>query len=428
MLTVHSDSGGATLTAMNARSRARSGGGGEAGAVRPASGTFESEAHAVLTRLQTAVGALLVKDRKRITRAKDLQVALGVRGPLAWQVFRWATAEGPLATVMFIPKPEAMARVLEAAADAAYRPPMVRELERAYAEFAAFAESHAEDRASLDAMIAALGPVGGGGATPGLSMTHRRAAYRANTQIWGLSARAMYAACIYHARGEDESAGYGSIMVKGFVGLHTLRPFTSIPLSKRYMEVEHGGVVNTAVTEFMIFEDFCSDMGEGVRSVREANEIHDTLRIRGVGSSSKTTVFVGVSVNELPMADPTDRTVAVGCSVQVPCEEIILDLLVPEDRSAKTTPNVTTLGVINDPLSGSARRDDPDCRLPGAHAGQYLGNTIESLRCDEIPSCPELIRAAIRRTGWTDPRYNIYRVRIPYPVLHSHAGLESMLI
>src|SRR5690606_4158053 len=76
---------------------------------------FETEAREVLGRLRGAVEALVASAPEPITRATDLQHALGVRAPLAWQVYRWATADDPFGTVAFVPKPEAMAKVLAAA-------------------------------------------------------------------------------------------------------------------------------------------------------------------------------------------------------------------------------------------------------------------------------------------------------------------------
>ncbi len=377
---------------------------------------FEAQAGAILARLQSAVARLLGAGQTRVDRPTDLQRALAVRAPLAWQVYRWGTAGDPFATVTFIPKAEATAKVLAAAADAGFDAGVIAEVETAYAAFTAFVEHHADDRGAFDAMIAALGH----GSTPQIEMKHRRAAYRANTQIWGVSTRTIYGACIYQSSdggGVDES-----VVLKGLVELRALRAMASIPLTKRYMRVTQHGTVMEPSTEFMIFEDFCSDMGEGVRSVRYENEIHDTLHLRGIGSTSRTTVFVGAGVRDLPI--PEDG-LGVGCTIALPCEDVILDLAIPERLAPESEPRVFTTGVINDPMAAVQRTDDDAWRMPGRETGRCMGTAFEAMRCPEVPNCPELLRAAIRRMGWEESAYKLFRARIRYPVLHTHATLQA---
>jgi hypothetical protein len=385
------------------------------------SGAFESEAREVLARLMVTVARLLASSKAPLPRATDLQRALHIRAPLAWQVFRWATADDPFATVAFIPNPEAMSKVLAASTRAGFDKRAIAGLERAYAELGTFIEHQAGDRGTFDAMIAALG----NGAAPQVDLKHRRAAYRANMQIWGMSARSMYAACIYHA---NDSASYASVVIKGFVELRALRSLSSIPLSKRYMQVQQSGVVMQPASEFIVLEDFCSDMGRSIQSVRYDNEIRESLHLKGVGRSSRTTVFIAVCVRHLPLTDPDDDLLAVGCSIQVPCEEIILDLLVPGHRSTRATPNVRVTGTIDDPMKAVNRQNTPDFRMPGHCTGKFLGSSFEVLRSPELPSCPELLRAAVRRVGWEGDRYDIYRSRIRFPVLHTYTSLEATML
>jgi hypothetical protein len=74
--------------------------------------------------------------------------------------------------------------------------------------------------------------------------------------------------------------------------------------------------------------------------------------------------------------------------------------------------------VVSD-LFGDALKIDPfECDL--LHVSEtieHLGAGVEILRAPEIPRYEEMISCAFERLGWNGSEFEVYRLRIPYPLI-----------
>src|SRR5262249_29479293 len=102
---------------------------------------------------------------------------------------------------------------------------------------------------------------------------------------------------------------------------------------------------------------------------------------------------------------------------RVPTEVALYDLMLPAGWSDPSTATVAVYGHLQD-VQRAARRDRAD-RLPVSAALVHLGQDLDRFQTPLVPRCPEMIREMVRRMGWGDTRFDLFRCVIRYPVLHA---------
>src|SRR5262249_15559113 len=129
---------------------------------------------------------------------------------------------------LLVPRRAPLTKALEAARRCGVPANAVTEAAEAGAAFERLVERHAGDRASFDAMVRGLQP----DEAQQIHLKDRRAAFRAASAIWGLSAQATYACIAYH---ESETSGMqDSVLLTGHAGLQKLRPDVGISIGYQW--------------------------------------------------------------------------------------------------------------------------------------------------------------------------------------------------
>ncbi|MBL8762590.1 MAG: hypothetical protein JNL50_14945 [Phycisphaerae bacterium] len=368
--------------------------------------------------LRAGVRRLIAASPEAITRATDLQHALSIRAPLAWQVFRLAKSPDELACIPFAPLPEAMARVFDAARRAGWPTPDIDRARRAYEAFEQFVARHADDRTTFDAMVSGLS----GGFSEQVDARTRRAAFRASAPLWGLRAALTYR-CLIAALDRPGSPALSAI-IQGSGGVRALRPGRSLPICRRTITMT---LADKNAPEFTpdtggtgLLEDFCSANLSRVTTKRRGSVAHDFVELSGVGLTAETDVFLSTKLRTgLPDDEPE---LGVTSMVRVPTELYIADLLVPAGAMDPESATVRVYGCLED-VSG-AETASLEYLLPSSHAPEYLGRSLDSLHSKDFPRGPELIRFVLRDLGRSREDFDIFRCRIPYPMLHTCIGLD----
>jgi hypothetical protein len=375
---------------------------------------FAKQVEGVLSRARAAAGELIHTAPSPIERATDLQRALDVAPALAWQLFRLATAPDAFSALEFLPRAGSMARLLGAAREHGFAIASIDTLAEVYEEFQALVRHHAGDRDTFDAMAAPLGGVSGQ-----IEQKHRRAVFRGNVQVWGFQASTLYRACILH-----QSATPGreaASLIAGFVSLRQLRPQSPIPLMRRRIVLEaHGELKEVKVTGPTVLEDF-STTGQGSIVRVSADGVEgDTLILNGVGRAASQTCFLSETVGEAPARN--GAPFSMGLLVSVPCETLLIDLLVQRGWS---TPEEVAVGTYGNPSNvESAMTGSEQYLMPARETAAYLGTSLDALHAPEVARCPALIGHVLKRNGWDRTEFDIYRCRVRYPILHTAVSLH----
>lgn len=384
----------------------------------PAPPQFREECARVARGLRSAVRRLLADSPDRITRATDLQNALGIRAPLAWQVFRLAKTNDPLESVPFTPLPEAMSRVFDAGRRAGWNAALLERARRAYENFQTFVAKHAGDRATFDAMVSGLGCE----SNEQVDVRSRRAAFRACAPLWGLRSALTYR-CLIAALDRPGTTPLSAI-IQGSSGVRALRPGRSLPICRRTITMT---MADKGVPEFApdasstgLLEDFCSANLSRVTTKRRGSVAHDFVELTGVGLTAETDVFLSTKLRTGLTDDEPE--LGVTSMVRVPTELYIADLLVPVGAMNPSSAVVRVYGCLED--VSAAENAAAEYLLASSHTPEYLGTSVDALHSDRFRRCPELVRFVLRDLGRSREDFDIFRCRIPYPVLHTCIGLD----
>ncbi len=391
---------------------------------------FQDEARAALVSVRQAVGGFVEALPQPVRRAADLQRTLGVDKVLAWQVFRVWSAADPLHAARHIPSPGLLSRVLKAGADRGVPPGVIEGVAAACQGFESLVERHAGDRGSFDSMIAGLGA--GAIAT---TLRDRRAAFRANGRLWGLRAQTQIGCGIYH----PSAGGCDSLLITGYVGVQPLRPGARVRVSARSRArddaaIEAARTHSTAdpahpsgtpdLGAVELVEEFCSrPLPSFVTRETTGNMLETSLDFNGVGRSSAVTYFLRRLVPGWP--PPGDTWFGVGGTARVPSEALLVDMLVP---AGWTDPRTAWANVFGNLFETERALDYHDEDRLTNEVNEHLGDSRDRLRTLDCPRYQEMVEHVLERMGWHRTRFDIYRCRVRYPILHAcvSAGVTAV--
>ncbi|MFG0318518.1 MAG: hypothetical protein ACF8XB_14685, partial [Planctomycetota bacterium JB042] len=210
-----------------------------AGSTAAAGSTFEEHARAVIAALKQALADLV--DALPVPPASgptELGRALQVDTKLAWKVTNLLERSDPFEAGLYVPGAQAMRRFCAAAEEQGAPAPIVARVRAGYRAFDELAREHAGDRRSLDMMLA--GQVSTENRTAQLD--HRKAAYRANSYLWGVQARLQLKTVVV-APSADPSR-LDAVVLNGFVDLRRIRPKAPWRITAAY-SVDDEGTVHT---------------------------------------------------------------------------------------------------------------------------------------------------------------------------------------
>ncbi len=381
-------------------------------------GEFRGDIAAVLPRLCRAFGRVIECLPGPVRRAADVQRVLGVDKALGWQVFRLASAADPMEAGPFVPRPAPLAKALAAACRCGVPASALTEAAEASAEFERLLDRHAGDRVSFEAMLRGLQA----DESQHAHLKDRRAAFRADSTIWGRKAQASYSCIAYHAGEKPDTQD--SVLVAGHIALQKLRRDVSISVGYRWgvhQSTDAGVGASIPAPPGADFVDGFSTHPLPRLTTRELKPgvMETAFELDGVGRSGAVTYLVRHIARAA--SDSSAPWYGGNSICRVPVEVAIHDLLIPRGWSDPTTASVTTYGNLRD--TGRAIDRDPADRLPVDGSMLFLGQSLDRLQTPLAPRCPEMITHVLRGMGWDRTVFDIFRSVVQYPVLH--AGIAT---
>jgi hypothetical protein len=377
-------------------------------------GGFSSRSREILGQLQESVREVLASSAVRAKRPIDVERAFGLDAALAWQIHALATKPGMNLTARFVPKPGAMERFLLAAARTASED-AARSVRASYESFQHAVSELAGDRETFDTILTLDRPQDHAGLRKA-----RRAAYRADAAVWGVTCRCMVQTALYRRRPTGE---IDSLTLLGYLDVQQLHSgaMVSLPVSANVGGRDTGPSISGAQGPNELIEHACTQpLPRFERAHAPDGSFRDFLELRGLGKQSESTVFRRSVVRDFPGASTAfPHGCSLGC--RVPTELLLLDLLIPsewggdhKDVRAWITPTLDRYTTPN-----SAAR----YRIPFEGGAQYLGTSFSALHSPAALQYASLARSELERLGWSDTEFDIYRCEVQYPVMHSAVHL-----
>jgi hypothetical protein len=171
-----------------------------------------------------------------------------------------------------------------------------------------------------------------------------------------------------------------------------------------------------------ILKDFCSQPVPEFRTTQSSNGwVRTTLESEQIGRRSAVSFTFATVTHHTPIAtDPEGRSIFHnGMAFKTPTEVAILELLVHRPSFGIVAPQII--------VHATTPEDDAVDIIRSPNQFQFnekvipLGPASSLSPSMDVPRYPELMKHAFSCLGWNAAEFDVYRVRLQYPVLHAMA-------
>jgi hypothetical protein len=385
----------------------------------------------VLSRVQAAIRGLIQSIPGMTRRPADLQRTLGIHSKLAWQVHGLAYADDPLAQAGNVPGPAAMERFVKAAIKRGAPIEAVDGVRDALHQFERMINDHAGSRGEFDSIISGLSPDG----SDKVDLTRKREAFRAQSHILSIQARAQLTCFIYKASTQNP-ATMDCALLRGPIGVRRFRPDAKWVLTRTRLTSDDGTVRQVAGRESLdpdveathgvaLLREFCSRPLPTLHSVpAEAGFVNVEVEGRNIGNKSEMTCLIGDVTRQafLRYRTEIDSVHRSHTVIRTPCEVLVQDVLVHRDLLMKPDPQAL-IYTDHRGVDPHIPRRDIDL-LPMREAVVFLGRGVSVLETPDVPRYTKMATYAFDRLGWDAEEFDVYRCRVEYPVMPSSVVVQ----
>lgn len=388
---------------------------------------LEEEAESVLSQLRKDLNRVIEAQRGgEIRKAADLHKALGLNRSLSWNLYKAATTSKSIEAGIYVPGSAPMNSFLRAAERRGTPAELIENLRRSFDDFERLVEREAGDREAFESMIT----------HPDRSrrdaedIKHKRAAFRANSHLWGGQSRCIIHCSIIHPGTKAETVDTANI--RGFIGVRQMRPSAPTFSGTRWKaggDQSPGNTHNdgdepidpagTSTGGVNLLERFGTQPPPrfNVR-IDSDGYMRADLVSRGIGNSAAMSYFVGSIQrgNKSPFSMNAPNPAYLH-RTRRPAEVMLLDLLMHRSLWNGSAPD--TRVCTGD---GGGFNTDADLEaelLPVQEQTVDLGTGLDVLHSPDVPRYQELIEHSLQCLGWPADEFRVFRTRIEYPIMHS---------
>jgi len=388
--------------------------------------TFPIEAASVLRQLRAAITAMFDSAHGGVRKSRDVQKLLGVDARLSWQIFKLAGPGDALSLAPHVPSSSSMRRLLDAARERGIPRQRVDHVRDAYEKFELLVQTHAGDRTSFHSMARGLSD----DETAQTDLAHRKARFMADRHYAGAEVETLLASFLLHPGTEPGLFDYVPLRCR--LGQRRLRPDADVVVD-RFFITDFAGSVETYRYEpldreaaiqhgALLLPRFCSEPIPKLRTTSEPNGFtYARLDGDAVGRQSSADLVFGQVHRNAPILDEVDgrRVWHTNMQVTIPATVIVVDKLIHRPSLPKWNHKLSVHWQgpreLFDPTTGMKDLNELPfheriTRVDGGAAAAYLR---------EPPRYLELLRAVTEQVGWNLDDFDVYRVRIEYPLLYT---------
>lgn len=376
-----------------------------------------SELRAAFTKLIGAVPGGASKPR-------ELQRRLEIDYWLAWRVMLLVNENEPIRMAGRVPKKPSVRRLLEAAAEKGIDQRVIDEARNAAEKFEETVRTKAGSRATFDSIVSAMTPGVDGGQ---IDAVERRTAFRANSHIWGTQLDLFASATIAVGLPSGNLSRCAVSMRLGFKRFR--RGAKAIAYGRNTEDVSLAEPLDPVAQKKyggFLLPDWSSSPMPELKSHPSSDGLFEFFELRDdtLGQASAVDLTSGSKLAEDPpwgmRGDRRyDRLVVM---FRTPVARCILDYAVHRPTMGNVIPQI----LVTDQVFPDQKPSDISSRdlLPIGIAVQRVEGGLASADTAAAPRYGELLRWACLRMGWDRSEFDLYRVVMDYPVLHTSAVLE----
>ncbi|MGC4030136.1 MAG: hypothetical protein QM754_00095 [Tepidisphaeraceae bacterium] len=388
---------------------------------------FGKELSAHVGRLRLALRQMLTELGSPRTPTL-LQRQLGAGYTICWQIFQVARSDDQTAETQHAPSLGALKRLVGLALEKGLTRGTADVLQDTADAFHRFIRQHAEDRDYFDAMVA--------GATDtrhakNVLVQRRRAAYRANSHVWG-SQNDLWLVSGIVRRSATDPGHIDLIALSRQQGLRRLRADAAVSLvgmridpTKRDQPPGKADTLKDALdptaaaaTGMPVLPEFSTSPLPRVSCTttctgrRVFQWIDDSVGLKSSCDITTGTLSTGIP---MPVGQNGLRQMLMSSTVRSKASAMmVIDLIVHRD----TFPDVQVHPVVHEAADGVPTLDD----LPTLHrfaieeGVTHLGRAT-NVNLAEFPQYRSLLQYATTKAGWQLEEFDVYRLQIAYPIM-----------
>ena len=389
---------------------------------------FSDHCRSCASDLRDALRSLYDGIGADIAKPQEVSRQFKLNKNLTWKIAKVLQTNDALEAVPLIPGSEGMEILLGAMSGAGASAASVQAVRTKLAAFEHMVEAHVGDRATLELLMD--GRSRGGKALE----VSRKLAFRGNSGIWGVQARAR-SMMQFLAPNREQPDRLDLALVGGLHDIRRLRPVQGWPLFRFYRY----GSAGTGLTQpramqpiepparedepHLIMRSFCSPPGAEVRSVQSEIDVSHELVDGPIGQRGSVSFVFGMFERAVHprYADPAAATTEfgeMGALITMPVELVEIDILVHRDLINGFVPELVVYGRPH----GNSQADPStreNYRLPIDEPIVRIDPARDGFNSDILPDQPRLVKTVCDRAGWDTREFTGFRVVVPYPPMPS---------
>ena len=388
--------------------------------------SFCLEAADVLRKLRASITHMFEASPGGLRKSRDVQKLLGVDARLSWQVFKLAGPGEALSLAPHVPSSASMRRLLEAARENGISKQRVDQVRAAYEEFERLVEMHAGDRTSFQSMARGRDD----DETAQTDVRHRKARFKADRHYAGAEVETLLASFILHPGSKPGLFDYVPLRCR--FGQRRLRPDADVVVDRFFITdfqndpqgYRHEPLDREAAEKYgaMLLPRFCSEPLPKLRLQKQPSGMtYARLDGDAVGRQSSADLAFGQVFRDAPILDVVDGRSAwfTNMQITIPATVVIVDKVIHRSSFPKWECKLAVHWQgpreLFDPTT--SMRDlhalpfpERITRIEGGAAGAYLR---------ESPRYLQMLGDVTSRFGWRLDDFDVYRLRIEYPLLYT---------
>lgn len=378
-------------------------------------GSFEERARSVGEALLRSLRVLLEGTGCSRLRNKELASRLRISAVQASRLRKLAAARDGLQAILLSPGKGPLLQFVEGFRAAGAPEDDCDRLQRAAERLDAFIQLEAEDRRTLETLLAEHLP----GGREAFELPRRQATFRALQEAAGISARVIVDTTIVTPAGEG-GLSYSSLF--GAYALERQRADVSWAATVQPAQAGDGGFASfqpiaTGSAGNGALDRFCTNTPAPLEFTSGEGEVHEVrLGPTGFGPSSRVDLLsFEPRVATLPMAAPAiGAPRSVGFVTGIPATEVVIEVLVHRDLWEGGAPRLLRASTI-----GTGPADVRDAGVVRRarrldHAVQRVDGGPRSWGLDQAKKRDDLLTFAIEELGASVEDFTMWRVSLPF--------------
>lgn len=361
--------------------------------------------------------ARMVEALPQNRRAADVEQSLGLDRPLAWRLFRTATASSPAETFQHLPTFKQVRRIVMVARERGIPEKQLAAISFQLDRFERAMGAVAEDRAAFSALLCGHGPDGPGA----LELRVRKQAFKCNAHLWAMQCRTLAFAVVFKQGSADQAMD--AIAARGWIDVYSSSARSGTLLLSRFRATHRGGdepTGGTRVGRMEVVSGFGTTSQPAVTSAPGEDGFQESrVQLQGIGRLSRTNVFTRMLIDA---ANNPGAEAGIAYTTSLPTEALHFDLLVPAGWADPASMEAMVHARPHDVQRAAERR--PEDRMPCHESPVYIPGVENVPPSADVPQWPDLMRHLLRERGWWGQRFDLFRLRIAYPLLHAGFTLE----